>query len=253
MTCRLLFDSEPQTGVWNMALDEALLEAAARRGESILRLYRWSEPTLSLGYFQKILPADLSEALRSLPRVRRLSGGGAILHHFEWTYACAIPRTHPLAKKTEKLYEVVHTALIRSLSNLGVHASLRGESTADAPFLCFLRGDPRDVVVAGQKVAGSAQRRRRGAVLQHGSILLRRSPFAPAVPGIVDLAPQLTHEPWLAAQDFLGTLAESLFSETPSAEMHSEDHRFAMRLTSEYAAAGKRHRAESISVATDAD
>jgi lipoate-protein ligase A len=242
MSCRLLIEREPQTGVWNMAFDEALLEAASRRGESILRLYRWSEPTLSLGYFQKSLPADLPEKLQALPRVRRLSGGGAILHHFEWTYSCAIPRTHRLAQKAEQLYEVAHGALIRSLGNLGVQAQLRGEAAGDEAFLCFLRGDPRDVVVSRQKVAGSAQRRRRGAVLQHGSVLLRRSPLAPAVAGISDLAPQLSYHPWLAASDFIGALSPSLFSENPSEEMHPEDQAFATKSIGEEIAGSGRQR-----------
>ncbi len=161
MSSRLIVESEPRTGVWNMAFDEALLEAASRRGESILRLYRWSEPTLSLGYFQRSVPPELPRPLLSLPRVRRLSGGGAILHHFEWTYSCAIPRTHPYAKNTERLYEVVHGALICALGSLHVKACLRGGNTNAEAFLCFLRGDARDVIVGKQKVAGSAQRRRR--------------------------------------------------------------------------------------------
>lgn len=237
MSCRLLVEDEPRTGVWNMAFDEALLEAASRRGESILRLYRWSEPTLSLGYFQKTVPTDLPQALQSLPRVRRLSGGGAILHHFEWTYSCAIPRTHPLAQRTERLYEVVHGALIRSLSDLQVDARLRGDSSEAEPFLCFLRGDARDVVVAHQKVAGSAQRRRRGAVLQHGSVLLQRSPFASSVPGLVDIAPHLTYSPWLGADGFVMALSELLFSETPSDTAHPEDVETVMKLVGSYATA----------------
>jgi lipoate-protein ligase A len=242
MNCRLLIESEPQPGAWNMALDEALLEAASRRAESILRLYRWSEPTLSLGYFQRSLPADLPEELQGLPRVRRLSGGGAILHHFEWTYSCAIPRTHRLAQKAEQLYETAHAALIRSLGALGVHAQLRGEAASDQAFLCFLRGDPRDVIVSRQKVAGSAQRRRRGAVLQHGSVLLRRSPLAPAVPGISDLAPQVSYQPWLAANDFVEALTASLFSEDPSEQMHPEDRDFATKLIGEEIAGSRRPR-----------
>ena len=253
MTCRLLIENEPQSGAWNMALDEALLEAAVRRGESILRVYRWSEPTLSLGYFQKSIPTDLPQALHALPRVRRLSGGGAILHHFEWTYSCAIPRVHPLAKRTEQLYEVAHDALIRSLSEFGVRARLRGDATENAAFLCFLRGDPRDVVVSHHKVAGSAQRRRRGAVLQHGSVLLRHSPLATTVPGIVDLSPLVDYGPWLGASGFVSTLAASLFTETPSDAMHPQDRVFAETLLREYEAPNHQFRAESASVGADAD
>ena len=186
----ILVEDEPCDGATNMARDAALLEAAAA-GETTLRVYRWAVPTLSLGHFQKTLPANLPERLRNLPTVRRLSGGGAILHHHEWTYAVAVPRSHPLARRPETLYDAVHAALIAALAVQGVSASLRGTSDrdADANFLCFSRGDPRDVLVAGQKIVGSAQRRRRGAVLQHGSVLLRASEFAPQLPGLFDLLP----------------------------------------------------------------
>jgi hypothetical protein len=172
--------------------------------------------------------------LHLLPQVRRLSGGGAILHHFEWTYSCAIPRTHPIAQNTEYLYEVVHGAIIRALGSLHVHASLRGDSTRGEAFLCFLRGDARDVIVAKQKVAGSAQRRRRGAVLQHGSLLLKKSDFASAVPGLVDLAPELAYDPWLGAKEFVSAISPTLFNESPAENVHPEDLKMAAKLLGEY-------------------
>ena len=184
---RLLREEAPAAGDWNMAYDGALLDGALARGEVILRLYRWARPTLSLGYFQKTLPPDLPLPLRRLDRVRRLSGGGAILHHHEWTYSCVVPPGHPLARESVALYEVVHGALIAALEQLGVAARLRESALDENPFLCFLRGDPRDIVVQGKKVTGSAQRRRRGAILQHGSVLLRASEFASEIPGLFDL------------------------------------------------------------------
>jgi lipoate-protein ligase A len=98
-------------------------------------------------------------------------------------------------------------AVIALLSERGVTASLRG-GTAPANerrFLCFARGDPHDVVVAGHKVVGSAQRRRRGAVLQHGSLLLARSAHTPEYPGLRELA-GLTLKP----RDVSGVLAQRL-------------------------------------------
>ncbi|HEX6986574.1 MAG TPA: hypothetical protein VF170_14425 [Planctomycetaceae bacterium] len=232
---RLLVESEPHDGRWNMAFDEALLEAAVSRGEATLRVYRWSEPTLSLGYFQKSPPPDLPEPLLALPRVRRLTGGGAILHHHEWTYSCAVPKGHPLAARSEVLYDAAHEALIAAFADLGVAASLRGEAdrAADANFLCFLRGDPRDVLVAGRKVVGSAQRRRRGAVLQHGSVLLRRSPLAPDVPGLEDLAPAAVTGPLWAVDGFVARFAPRLFSGTPLTEPSGGDLGFAMRIAAD--------------------
>ena len=183
----------PASGAANMAADEALLNAAAE-GRAAGRWYRWSEPTVSLGHFQKGAAFDPA-GLPDLPRVRRLSGGGAIVHHFEWTYALAVPRGHRLARSPETFYEAVHGDLIAALAAAGVEARLRGagDRGADARTLCFLRADPRDVVVtdaAGvvRKVVGSAQRRRRGAVLQHGSLLLAASPHAPEIPGLIETA-----------------------------------------------------------------
>src|SRR6266567_4064320 len=75
-------------GPTNMAADEALLESASERGVASLRFYTWSEPTLSLGYFQ---PSARPLAVRSLPWLRRSSGGAAIVHHHELTYALALP------------------------------------------------------------------------------------------------------------------------------------------------------------------
>ena len=186
-------ESHPLTGAANMAADAALLDAAAA-GTAGGRWYRWSEPTVSLGHFQKGAALDPA-TLPPLPTVRRLSGGGAIVHHHEWTYALALPRTHPLAATPERLYEAVHGEVIAALDEVGVTARLRGSGGdgGEEPTLCFLRSDPRDVVVADRdgawrKVVGSAQRRRKGAVLQHGSLLAATSPFAPAVSGLAELA-----------------------------------------------------------------
>ena len=180
----------PAPGPANMAADETLLNAAAD-GVPGGRWYRWSEPTVSLGHFQKGPELNLPD----LPRVRRLSGGGAIVHHHEWTYALAVPRSHRLARSPETFYEAVHAELIAALAAAGVTARLRGEGDrgADSRTLCFLRADSRDVVVTDasgvvRKVVGSAQRRRRGAVLQHGSLLLAASPHAPGVPGLNEAA-----------------------------------------------------------------
>lgn len=182
-------ESDPRPGAENMAADAALLDAGAA-GAAGGRWYRWAEPTLSLGHFQEdaaLEPGPVAE----LPRIKRLSGGGAIVHHHEWTYALAVPRSHRLARTPEEFYERVHGELIAALAAEGVSARLRGEEARDGaePALCFLRSDPRDVVVTDpegrtRKVVGSAQRRRKGAVLQHGSLLVAASPFARAAPGL---------------------------------------------------------------------
>lgn len=190
--CRVLIDDEPNSGAWNMAVDEVLLESAISVDVSTIRVYRWAEPTLSLGYFQK--PAEISDdsELSTLPSIRRLSGGGAIVHHHEITYSIALARNQPAVQEPSRLYETVHSSVIDWLMHYRVHTAMRGTSLAaasatDEPFLCFSRGDANDVMLDGHKILGSAQRRRRGAVLQHGSLVLRTSPFAAEFPGLFDL------------------------------------------------------------------
>lgn len=211
-TCRVIIEPEPQSGVRNMAIDEALLEAAVDRNQCTVRWYRWLQATVSLGYFQDGSAAAALSALAALPAVRRLTGGGAILHHHEWTYSCAVPSAHPLAKSPSRIYELVHDCIIAALAGHGVRsAALRGPtlSSDEGAFLCFERGDPRDIVLKHHKIVGSAQRRRRGAVLQHGSLLVRRSEFAPQLPGIHDLESVAPFdEPFIAA---LGESIGSLF------------------------------------------
>jgi lipoyl(octanoyl) transferase len=181
-----------------MAVDDALMEAAAADGVAALRFYEWAEPTLSLGYFQRA--DDRRQHLASLacPLVRRSSGGGAILHDRELTYSLAIPSGHPWAANAERLYLATHEGLAAALATLGVAASPRGQAEPDRadapetqggtlPLLCFQRRAVGDLLVGEAKIAGSAQRRRRGAVLQHGSVLLAASRFAPELPGIKEL------------------------------------------------------------------
>ena len=272
---RLIIDGM-HSGPHNMAVDETLLESAIERGIATVRIYAWSEPTVSLGYFQRAEEAHADPQFAGLATVRRLSGGGAILHHHEITYSIALPASHPalflplprephesqftaiagegrgegqhgalptsltpnpspamdpqqvrdavLAGEggdgaaplphPSRLYRLAHEAVIqvlaesidaappagRRLNGTAAILRLRGDHDIDPPssilhprnaapdpFLCFGRGDPHDIVLGPHKIVGSAQRRRRGAVLQHGSILLQQSPHAPEFPGIHEL------------------------------------------------------------------
>ena len=178
-------------GATNMSADEALLEAAVS-GAASLRFYTWAEPTLSLGYFQRA--ADRGPAVAGLPWVRRATGGAAIVHHHELTYALALPPGPEWASREHWICRL-HHIVQRVLAERGVpsHAVVCGEERKLGEVLCFLHQTPGDLLINNSKVAGSAQRRLRGALLQHGSILLRRSEFAPTLPGICDApnAPQL--------------------------------------------------------------
>jgi len=193
LNSRLLVDA-PAAGAWNMAVDEALLELAAENLTTTLRFYRWQEPTLSLGYFQPSAQRIEHPPSAGCPLVRRSSGGGAIVHDAELTYCLSMPAGNLPAGGARGLYGVVHRSLVAALAELGVRAVLQcdaGPIIADAEedaFLCFLRRSPADVLVEGVKIAGSAQRRRRGAVLQHGSVLLGRSAAAPELEGAEEVA-----------------------------------------------------------------
>ena len=199
-TTRVVVEAKPNSGAWNMAIDEAMLEAAVERNECYLRFYRWKEATVSLGYFQKPDEMKSDPLLGNLPVVKRLSGGGAILHEHEWTYSCSVPASHLLSRHPVKLYDRIHRSIIDAFYDVDVVAKLREEvgdngddatlqiKPSDEPFLCFGRGDPRDIVIDDQKILGSAQRRRRGAILQHGSLLLETSKHAPQFAGLKELS-----------------------------------------------------------------
>jgi lipoate-protein ligase A len=186
LTCRLL-PFAAADGPHNMAADEALLETALS-GVASLRCYTWSEPTLSLGYFQPAAGRDQDRLLSQLPFVRRPTGGGAIVHQFELTYALSVPAGSAWHGK-EPWLDRMHAIIAAALQAQGVPARLQPHAVqaAEQP-LCFLQLMPGDVMVRTAKVVGSAQRRRKGALLQHGSILLSTSPFAPALSGMRELS-----------------------------------------------------------------
>lgn len=207
---RVIIEAEPNTGSWNMAVDNTLLNTAISSDIATLRWYRWSEPTVSLGYFQKSSEFRDDAVLSQLPNVRRMTGGGAILHDDEWTYSIALPSSQRLCHNPEDLYDVIHQALISGLQKLGYPARFRGETVkrADEPLLCFLRQDAHDVVLDGHKIIGSAQRRRKGAILQHGSLIRKASQWAKQLPGLVDLLPH--HLPENLERELSDRLAQAL-------------------------------------------
>lgn len=176
---RLLVDAASD-GVTNMARDEALLDAVGRGvSPPTLRFYQWQPPTISLGYFQDYAEFEaLPPPAGTLAVVRRTTGGGAILHDRELTYALVLPTGHPLlACRPTALYATMHDAIIKAVAP-DVPASRRGESVEDraqrGPFFCFARRHRDDVIVGGAKLAGSAQRRTQTGVLQHGSLIIER-------------------------------------------------------------------------------
>jgi len=161
-----------------------LLKQAESGGGCCLRLYSWATPTLSLGYFQRLEDRLRHAPSIGCPVVRRISGGGAIVHDREVTYSLSVPADHRLATKRRMTYKSIHQTLVELLKKFGVESSIYGakehtESAVLKPFLCFQRRSPGDIVVGRVKVVGSAQRRTKGAILQHGSVLVGCSVAAP--------------------------------------------------------------------------
>ena len=143
-----------------------------------LRLYQWGPPTVSLGYFQPYADyASLPPPAGGLAVVRRMTGGGAILHDLELTYSLSLPIAHRLvAGGPNRLYDLAHNAVITALGSLGLQSAWCGvtddSSPTRGPFFCFERRHRYDILIGPDKIAGSAQRRTREAVLQHGSIVV---------------------------------------------------------------------------------
>lgn len=183
----------PLAGAMNMAVDEWLLEQTGLDQQPRLRFYQWAPATLSLGYFQRRADREHHSASLTLPMVRRTTGGGAIVHDRELTYSLTFPLSDRWAARHRELYDLMHRVIITALADWGI--SVRSWQSGDpvpptlesTPFLCFQRRSAGDLVGGLHKVVGSAQRRSERALLQHGSLLLGCSPYAPELPGLVEL------------------------------------------------------------------
>lgn len=175
LTWSLLVDHDGRSGMENMAVDQALLEEADRSGDAFLRLYRWSPPCLSFGRNEPALQRYDRAAIerRGIDVVRRPTGGRAVWHDAEVTYAVAAPIDR--FGSLRQSYRAIHERLATALRSLGVDATLAPDSRHPKPLHsgpCFAEPIGGEVVVNGRKLIGSAQVRSGRAFLQHGSILL---------------------------------------------------------------------------------
>jgi len=199
----LLLDSGPCPPAFNMALDEALLEAVSRLGKPVLRFYGWTEPAATFGYFQKY--ADVARATLLRPLVRRPTGGGIVPHDADWTYSLVFPPGHEWhLLKAEESYRRIHEwiqATFAVLDMVTELASARKKSVTasgssrreEAPFSnvehgvenaessqslltsaatdqCFTGHEKSDLLWHGLKIAGAAQRRNKLGLLIQGSV-----------------------------------------------------------------------------------
>jgi lipoyl(octanoyl) transferase len=165
----------PRGGAWNMALDHALLESVQQNPRAVLRLYRWRPACLSFGRNQVTHGFYNEDAARRLgiDIVRRPTGGMAVLHDCELTYAVIAPVD--LLGGPRQSYRKINEALVTGLQKLGARAQLAQggmRSAFGTVHPCFAEPAAGEVVAAGQKLVGSAQRCEKRTLLQHGSILL---------------------------------------------------------------------------------
>ncbi|MCY7913895.1 biotin/lipoate A/B protein ligase family protein [Bacillus haynesii] len=177
-------DSGRQDPAFNMALDEALLYwHSENKIPPTIRFYGWNPPTLSVGYFQNIEKEINLDAVKKhgLGFVRRPTGGRGVLHDQELTYSVIVSEEHPEMPKTvTEAYRVISEGILEGFRELGLDAyfaiprtekekqSLKNPRSS----VCFVAPSWYELVVEGRKVAGSAQTRQKGVILQHGSILL---------------------------------------------------------------------------------
>lgn len=162
------------SGAWNMALDHALADTL-REGRGEVRFYAWDPHTISFGRNEPsrdLYDVSAAEA-EGLAFVRRPTGGRAVLHAHEVTYCVALP-VRALGG-VRAAYKRINEGLVDGLRRLGVAAEVSDDGVAASPDAgpCFQLPAPGEVVASARKLVGSAQVRLGGALLQHGSVILR--------------------------------------------------------------------------------
>lgn len=177
-------DSGPCAPSYNMALDEALLDWHSEGLiPPVIRFYEWNPATLSIGYFQSVEKEIDMEAVRRLGLgfVRRPTGGRGVLHEHELTYSVIVSEDYPdMPATVTEAYRVISEGLLKGFQSLGLEAYFSIPNTPDKlqalkspkTAVCFDTPSWYELVVEGKKVAGSAQTRQKGVILQHGAILL---------------------------------------------------------------------------------
>lgn len=177
-----LLDTGVADGPSNMAIDEAILQQhRAGNAPPTVRFYGWDPPTISLGYAQSVEKEIDLGALRErgLGLVRRLTGGRAVLHDREVTYSVVVREDHPLVEGgVLPSYLRIARVLARGLKSLGAEVEIASgkKSTGEhSSAACFDAPSWYEITVEGRKLIGSAQTRKGGALLQHGSIVLKQN------------------------------------------------------------------------------
>lgn len=171
-----LLVSGASDGPGNMALDEALFESAVNDASapSVFRLYTWTSPCMTIGYFQK----NSEFAAAKLPVTRRMTGGLAVKHGADVSYGMITREADwPEVYDQEATYKKLHSAIKRALELAGVKTEFYSDRPPrGANSICVQTFFPYDLQVSGRKVLGSCQRRRGKALLLEGSIHIKELP-----------------------------------------------------------------------------
>ena len=165
----LLIDSGKCDGAFNMALDEALLEAMPRLQRPVLRFYGWTEAAATFGYFQKYF--EVAGATHLRPLIRRPTGGGIVPHAADWTYSAVFPPGHEWhSLKAEASYRRIHDWLRLAFAELNIETELAPCCKKTLPGQCFVGHEKFDLLWHDKKIAGAAQRRNKLGLLIQGSV-----------------------------------------------------------------------------------
>ncbi len=190
-----------------MAIDEALLREVR---EPVLRIYEWSIPAVSLGYFQHAALAG------ERPFIRRYTGGGLVDHAHDITYTIILPRAHPwMDISAPESYCTIHRGVQAVLAACGIGAELTPEASTAESEACFAKPVRFDIVAPSGKLSGAAQRRTREGLLHQGSILLPE-------PKMNAMVRRMFPDIFMAHHG-LGWLGASLQSMTASEEARAAD------------------------------
>lgn len=242
-TWRLILDQK-HDGYYNMAVDEAILLGYESFRVPTLRVYGWDEPFISLGYNQN--PEDILNFSQKFPFVRRITGGSAILHHKELTYSIVCSRKDlGLPQAVKASYRIICSFLKRFYSQLGVEASFANDlefrdqkvkkGLGRYKNFCFSNWEHLDLLIAGKKIGGNAQRRRKDIIFQHGSIPQEIDPTykarATSLEEILDKSPSFDSLRALLCASFQFTFGVEFNQEELSA---SEKERVSLLLNQKY-------------------
>lgn len=173
----LIIDDKPLDGSWNMAVDEYLFQSLTDEPQTFLRFYSWKNPTVSLGYSQKVIEvADVEFCKKNgIDIVRRMTGGKLVLHHKEVTYSLTSSDTEIFTANLSDSYKLISEALMEGLKKMGLAPTLASPAPQEyirGNLPCFSYPSRNEVEVFEKKIIGSAQKRIGTRFIQHGSIPL---------------------------------------------------------------------------------